>query len=118
MWKFSIIIAVDSLNGIWKNGTLAWSIPEDMKFFKELTSQTKKNHRQNAVIMWRKTWESIPEKYRPLPGRLNCILSSQYSTKNPEKIDSSTYGFGDFSSCHTFVSKRRDVEQVFIIWES
>ena len=65
--KFSIIIAVDDKNGIGKNGTLPWRIKEDMEFFRTVTSTTKKKHRQNAVIMGRKTWESIPEKHRPLP---------------------------------------------------
>jgi len=65
--KFSIVIAVDDKNGIGKEGALAWSIKEDMQFFKHITTNTQKKGKQNAVIMGRKTWESIPEKYRPLP---------------------------------------------------
>jgi dihydrofolate reductase/thymidylate synthase len=46
-----------------------------MKYFKELTSRTADPGKQNAVIMGRKTWESIPAKFRPLPGRINVVLS-------------------------------------------
>lgn len=55
-----------------------------MKYFKELTTRTNDPNKRNAVIMGRKTWESIPEKFRPLPGRLNVILS-----KLMQPIDSS-----------------------------
>ena len=56
-------------------GTLPWKIPADMAYFKELTSRTADPAKQNAVIMGRKTWESIPPKFRPLAGRLNIVLS-------------------------------------------
>ncbi len=62
---FKAIVATDSLNGIAKNGSIPWNVPEDMKFFKEKTMGS-------IVIMGRKTYESIG---RPLPGRINCIIS-------------------------------------------
>ena len=46
-----------------------------MTYFKELTSRTADPGKRNAVIMGRKTWESIPAKFRPLPGRLNVVLT-------------------------------------------
>jgi dihydrofolate reductase/thymidylate synthase len=46
-----------------------------MKYFKELTARTRDPTKQNAVIMGRKTWESIPAKFRPLPGRINVVLT-------------------------------------------
>ena len=46
-----------------------------MAYFKELTTRTVDPAKQNAVIMGRKTWESIPPKFRPLAGRLNIVLS-------------------------------------------
>lgn len=114
MRKFSIIIATDTQNGIGKDGKLAWDIPEDMKFFRETSSTVKKAHRQNAVIMGRKTWESIPEKNRPLSWRLNCILSSSYAAP-VEKVAGNTYGFPDMESCQKFITKRKDLEKVFVI---
>lgn len=53
---------------IGKDNQLLWSIPEDLIHFKKLTL----NH---TVIMGRKTWESIPEKFRPLPNRQNIVIT-------------------------------------------
>lgn len=74
--KINIILALDEQNGLGKDWDLAWKIKEDMQYFKEITVWT--SAKQNAVIMWRKTWDSIPEKYKPLPDRINCILSRNF----------------------------------------
>ena len=73
----NIIVAIDHDNGIGKDGTIPWKIPEDIKRFRDLTSTTSDSTKQNAVIMGRKTWESIPERFRPLPARRNIVLSSR-----------------------------------------
>lgn len=76
MRKFSLVVAATVPEfGIGFNGSIPWRIPEDLKFFKETTTSTKDESKQNAVIMGRKTWESIPSKYRPLPSRLNIVLT-------------------------------------------
>jgi len=72
-----IIVAVDEEQGIGLNNTLPWHFSADMKHFKDVTMVTEDTAKQNAVIMGRKTWESLPEKYRPLPGRRNIVLSTQ-----------------------------------------
>ena len=74
--KFNIIVAVDECFGIGRNNTLPWTLKEDMKYFKKITSTTIDPNKRNAVIMGRKTWESIPEKYRPLADRYNIVLTS------------------------------------------
>ncbi|XP_052267985.1 dihydrofolate reductase-like isoform X2 [Dreissena polymorpha] len=48
---------------------------KDMDFFKTITMTTSDPEKQNAVIMGRKTWQSIPENFRPLRNRINIILS-------------------------------------------
>ena len=70
---FSVVVAHDLNNGIGNNNQLPWHCPVDMNHFKTLT--TGKNQK-NTVIMGRKTWESIPEKFRPLPNRTNIVLSN------------------------------------------
>ena len=64
----SAIVAVDENFGIGFNGDLLEHIPEDLKRFKQLTTN-------KTIIMGRKTWESLPNK--PLPDRLNIIVTSK-----------------------------------------
>jgi dihydrofolate reductase len=66
--KVTIIAAVSENDIIGKDNKLIWRLPADMKFFKEKTYD-------HCVIMGRKNYESIPEKFRPLPGRVNIIVS-------------------------------------------
>lgn len=65
----NLIVACDPTGIIGVNGKLPWHIPEDLKRFKELTMG-------HTVIMGRKTWQSLPDNVRPLPGRCNIVLSS------------------------------------------
>lgn len=66
--KVSLIVAVDAEGGIGRDNDLMWHLPEDMKFFKEKTSG-------QIVVMGRKNYESIPERFRPLPKRENAVLT-------------------------------------------
>ena len=68
----SLIAAIARNRAIGKDGQLLWQLPEDMRHFREITSG-------KPLIMGRKTWESLPEKFRPLPGRLNIVVS-----RNPQ----------------------------------
>src|SRR3954471_21586278 len=51
------------------DGGLPWHLPEDLKLFRELTVGS-------TVVMGRRTWESLPDRFRPLPGRTNVVLTS------------------------------------------
>ena len=63
------LIWAQSANGvIGRDGTLPWHLPEDMARFKTLTTGA-------TVLMGRRTWESLPPRFRPLPGRRNLVLS-------------------------------------------
>jgi dihydrofolate reductase len=71
------LIWAQSSNGvIGRDGELPWRIPEDMAHFRELT-------RGATVVMGRRTWESLPERFRPLPGRRNLVLSRDPSYDAP-----------------------------------
>lgn len=68
--NISMIVACDNNNNIGKNGKLPWRhLKEDMALFKKMTSAGK----TPAVVMGRKTWESI---HKPLPGRVNIVISN------------------------------------------
>ncbi len=86
MKPFSIVVAIDEKNGLGKKGGLAWHLPADLKHFKEITTRTCGSGRQNAVIMGRKTWESLPEKSKPLPGRCNVVLTTQKDMILPPEV--------------------------------
>nr|CAD1842860.1 unnamed protein product [Ananas comosus var. bracteatus] len=73
--NYQVVVAATRDLGIGKDGKLPWKLPSDLKYFKEVTVSTLDPSKKNAVIMGRKTWESIPLQYRPLPGRLNIILT-------------------------------------------
>lgn len=83
---FQIVVAATRERGIGKQGHLPWKLPTDMKFFKTVTSVTTSSSKKNAVIMGRHTWESIPEKFRPLPGRLNVILTRSGIKSTPAGV--------------------------------
>ena len=79
--KFALVVATDSKRGIGIDGSLPWRLKHDMSHFKNLTMG--RTQGKNAVIMGRKTWESIPEKFRPLPGRINVVMSRNRSYPLP-----------------------------------
>jgi dihydrofolate reductase len=63
------LVVAASINGvIGKDGAIPWRLPEDMRRFKALTLG-------HTVVMGRKTWDSLPPKNRPLPGRRNVVVT-------------------------------------------
>jgi dihydrofolate reductase len=66
--KLHLIYARAANGVIGKDNTLPWHLPEDMAHFKRTTLGC-------PVIMGRKTWDSLPAKFRPLPGRLNIVVT-------------------------------------------
>jgi len=72
-----VLIAAVARNGvIGRADTLPWRLPEDLRHFRELTTG-------HAVIMGRRTWESLPAPVRPLPGRRNLVLTRQAGWQAP-----------------------------------
>jgi dihydrofolate reductase len=72
--KVALIAAVARNGVIGHANELLWKLPEDMAFFKRTTMG-------NPVIMGRKTWESIPPRFRPLQGRTNIVVTRQATWK-------------------------------------
>jgi dihydrofolate reductase len=91
--KVYAIAAMDQGRAIGFRGKLPWDAPDDLKRFSRLT----KGH---TVLMGRKTWDSLPEAFKPLPGRLNVVV-----TRTPEQ-------FADSASA-TPVSSAQDYIRAF-----
>ena len=98
--RVSAVVAMTAVKrGIGAGGDLPWGrrLKGDLKFFQELTTRgpgavapaeqrdanANANGNVNAVLMGRKTWESVPVKFRPLPNRVNVVLSR---TMKPEDV--------------------------------
>lgn len=98
----SIIVAVAENNVIGKDNTLIWHLPADMKYFKEKTSR-------HCIITGRKNYESIPEKFRPLPNRTNIVISRQKDYNAPGAIV--------VSSIEDAITKAKETDdsEIFII---
>ena len=78
MPRLTLIVAATLTNGIGKNGTLTWRLPKEMSYFARTTTNAPEGS-INAVIMGRNTWESIPDKFRPLKNRTNLVISRNAS---------------------------------------
>lgn len=103
-----ILVAADKNNGIGKAGKLPWHLTEDMTFFLNTTSEVFKDGKQNMVVMGRKTWESIPKKFRPLKNRQNVILTRQAHFNAPGAITKASLD-------QAFKIADDDIENIFII---
>ena len=68
--KINMIFARSANGVIGNNNAMPWHLPEDLAHFKKLTLGS-------PVIMGRKTWDSLPPKFRPLPGRTNLVITRQ-----------------------------------------
>ena len=71
--RLNLIYARAANGVIGKDNAMPWHLPEDLAHFKRHTQGW-------PVIMGRKTWESLPAKFRPLPGRLNIVLTRDAAT--------------------------------------
>ena len=104
---FSIIVGMHSTNrAIGAKGKIPWKCRADMKFFKEITSGVKDPTKTNAVIMGRKTFESLSS---PLPNRLNVVLTSK-----PDKLCKGLFS-NDFNTVLDQLELDPTVETIFAI---
>lgn len=106
--KVIAILAVDEEFWIWKNNDIPWK--SDLKNFKEITTQTNDENKQNALIMWRNTWESIPEKFRPFKWRINIVISRN------DIIHEWINHFTSVEEAIEYAKNNDSIENIFIIW--
>ena len=86
----TIIAAVDDNGIIGQNGDIPWRIPEELEHFKKTTLG-------HVVIMGRKTWDSLPDGFKPLPERFNLIVSGS------DHVDTGTENTVFFDSLETAI---------------
>lgn len=96
------ILACDTLGGIAKNGAIPWRIPQDLGLFRAMTIDS-------VVIMGRNTYDSLPDRYRPLPNRVNIIVTNRPLTPNP-----SVTHCMDFEQLVAYIRDNRDLDLWFI----
>lgn len=86
----ALIWAQSTSGVIGRDGGIPWQVPEDMAHFKGLTMG-------HTVLMGRRTWESLPVRFRPLPGRRNVVVSRNpdYRAAGAEVVASIEAGLGE-----------------------
>ncbi len=105
---FAMVAAIDEARGLGFEGDLPWHIPADLKHFARTTTETRTEDAMNAVIMGRLTCESIPEKFWPLKGRANAVI-----TRNPSWSKEQASVFADLPSA--LRGMRDHCERLFVV---
>lgn len=106
---FSLIVAADEARGIGRAGDLPWRLPGDMAHYKRTTSDAP-DGLQNAVVMGRRTFESIPLKFRPLKQRLNVVVSRDAGYAPPGVLRA-----GSLEQALALLETCSDLAHVFIV---
>ncbi|SMN20217.1 similar to Saccharomyces cerevisiae YOR236W DFR1 Dihydrofolate reductase [Maudiozyma saulgeensis] len=106
--------------GIGCQGGLPWRLSKEMKYFRQVTSNTFDSNKQNAVIMGRKTWESIPLKFRPLPNRINVVISRSFDSQLTQDRLSDDKQYYKINSLTSGISQLKEqlgenLERIYII---
>ncbi len=108
--SFDVVVAADEGGAIGNGGELPWKLPGDTAFFKRITSQAAPG-KVNAVIMGRKTWDTIPPRFRPLAARVNAVVTRRADLPAPagvlvvDSIDAALAALG----------ARSDLDRAFVI---
>ncbi|EDV93405.1 dihydrofolate reductase [Drosophila grimshawi] len=85
MLKFNLIVAVCENFGIGFKGNLPWNLKSELKYFSRTTKRVCDPSKRNVVIMGRNTYMGVPPSKRPLPDRLNIVLSTTMSAADLPK---------------------------------
>jgi dihydrofolate reductase len=106
MKPFKVIFATDEDLGIGKNQGLPWHLKGDMRYFRDWTT----GNGRNAVIMGRVSYFSMPPRFRPLPNRLNVVLSSNTNLALPHEVLHQT----SFNQALETCSAMPEIEEIWI----
>jgi len=107
---FDIVVAADRAWGIGKDNALPWpKLRADLRHFKTLTS-TASEGRRNAIVMGRKTWQSKEVGERPLPRRLNVIVS-----RNPLDVPEGAVAVRSLDEALALTASTTDIENTFVV---
>lgn len=79
--RIEVVVAATQDGGIGKDCALPWRLPGEMSHFKAVTLACSRSDKCNAVVMGKRTWASIPLKFRPLQHRLNVVLSKSATAR-------------------------------------
>ena len=107
----AVVAAACRSGGIGFQNRLPWRLKQEMNYFTRITSQTKDRSKKNAVVMGRRTWESIPAKYRPLEDRVNVVLSRSLK----EVPSGADLLFSSLQPCLQALAREDGIEAVFLI---
>ncbi|DAZ96521.1 TPA: hypothetical protein N0F65_008072 [Lagenidium giganteum] len=117
-----IVAAAETSWGIGMSQKIPWHLPADLKNFKKLTTTVAPEKLaanaacQNAVIMGRKTWESLPPKFRPLPNRFNVVLTRNAAFRAQANVPDSVAVATSLTEALKLIKAKTDqVDQVFVI---
>lgn len=110
--KINVIVALDKYYGIAKAGTIPWNLKADMKWFKNTTQVTKYPYQKNAMIMGRKTFETL--KGKPLVDRYNVVVTS---TMNQDSVKDfkDTYVKSSLKEAISFAAGLKNISKIFAI---
>ncbi|KAM7361488.1 dihydrofolate reductase [Cochliomyia hominivorax] len=116
MLKFSLIVAVCENFGIGIKGDLPWKLKSELKYFSRTTKRVKDAAKRNVAIMGRKTYFGIPESKRPLPERLNIVLST---TLKPSDLPEGVLLYPNLEAAMKMLEEneqiRKEIETVWIV---
>jgi dihydrofolate reductase / thymidylate synthase len=98
---FKVIVACDLKNGIGKNNDIPWKLTKELKYFKKITTHTTTPLLKNVVIMGRKTWDSIPQKFKPLQDRINIVI-----TRTPDQFKDEEINNNDLFFCSSLANAK------------
>lgn len=103
-----MVAAIGKNRELGKDNGLLWHLKADMKHFKDLTEG-------HVVIMGRKTYESLPEKFRPLPNRINVVVSRKSNESNETNKSNLTYWVNSIEDAIKIINNKSQISNKFQI---